>query len=58
MPNGEKSWDFFDKLLNEAAIIGTPGVGFGKCGEGFFRLTSFGSKENSVEAIQRIKKII
>lgn len=58
VPNGQKSWDFFDKLLNEAAVIGTPGVGFGKCGEGFFRLTSFGSKEDSIEAIERIKNII
>lgn len=58
VPNGEKSWDFFDRLLNGAAIIGTPGVGFGKCGEGYFRLTAFGSKEDSFEAIQRIKKII
>lgn len=58
VPNGEKSWDFFDRLLNEAAIIGTPGIGFGKCGEGYFRLTAFGSKEDSFEAIQRIKKMI
>lgn len=58
VPNGIKSWEFFDKLLNEAGVIGTPGVGFGKCGEGFFRLTSFGSKEDSIEAISRIKKII
>lgn len=58
VPNGEKSWDFFDRLLNEAAVIGTPGVGFGSCGEGFFRLTAFGSKENSVEAIRRLKQII
>ena len=58
VPNGQKSWDFFDKLLNDAGVIGTPGVGFGKCGEGFFRLTSFGSKEDSIEAIQRIKNII
>lgn len=58
VPDGIKSWEFFDKLLNEAGVIGTPGVGFGKCGEGFFRLTSFGSKEDSIEAISRIKKII
>lgn len=58
VPNGEKSWDFFDRLLNEAAVIGTPGVGFGNCGEGFFRLTAFGSKENSIEAIRRLKTII
>lgn len=58
VPHGEKSWDFFDKLLNKAAVIGTPGVGFGSCGEGFFRLTSFGSKEDSIEFIERLKKII
>ncbi|MCI8290862.1 MAG: LL-diaminopimelate aminotransferase [Clostridia bacterium] len=58
VPNGEKSWDFFDKLLNKTAVIGTPGVGFGSCGEGFFRLTSFGSKEDSIEFIERLKKII
>ena len=58
IPHGMKSWEFFDKLLNEAGVIGTPGVGFGDCGEGFFRLTAFGSKENSVEAIARIKKVI
>ena len=49
-----KSWDFFDKLLNEAAVVGTPGVGFGKCGEGFFRLTAFSSKEDTKEAVERI----
>ncbi|MBD9158560.1 MAG: aminotransferase class I/II-fold pyridoxal phosphate-dependent enzyme, partial [Clostridiales bacterium] len=53
-PNGMKSWDFFDKLLNEAAVVGTPGVGFGKCGEGFFRLTAFSSKEDTKEAVERI----
>ncbi len=55
-PNGMKSWDFFDKLLEEANVVGTPGSGFGTCGEGFFRLTAFGTKENSIEAIERIKK--
>ena len=50
------SWEFFDKLLEEANVVGTPGSGFGTCGEGFFRLTAFGTKENSVEAIERIKK--
>ena len=50
-----KSWDFFDKLLNELQIVGTPGVGFGPCGEGYFRLTAFGNRENTVEAINRIK---
>lgn len=57
VPNGMKSWEFFDKLLNEAAVIGTPGVGFGKQGEGFFRFTSFGSKEDSIQFIDRMKKL-
>ena len=43
LPENVKSWDFFDKLLNELAIVGTPGVGFGPSGEGYFRLTAFGS---------------
>ena len=53
IPQNMNSWEFFDKLLNEAAVVGTPGVGFGKCGEGFFRLTAFLSKE----AIERISKL-
>ncbi|MEO1814954.1 MAG: LL-diaminopimelate aminotransferase [Acetobacterium sp.] len=52
-PAGMDSWTFFDKLLNEANIVGTPGVGFGPSGEGYFRLTAFGSKENTEEAIRR-----
>ena len=55
-PNNMKSWDFFDLLLEKADVVGTPGVGFGSCGEHFFRLTAFGTKENSIEAIDRIKK--
>ncbi|MBP2650166.1 MAG: LL-diaminopimelate aminotransferase [Firmicutes bacterium] len=54
-PNGMDSWTFFDKLLNEANIVGTPGAGFGPAGEGYFRLTAFGNRENTVEAINRIK---
>ena len=54
-PNGMDSWTFFDKLLNEAHIIGTPGVGFGPSGQGYFRLTAFGSRENTEEAVQRFK---
>ena len=54
-PNGMDSWAFFDKLLNEANIIGTPGVGFGPSGQGYFRLTAFGSRENTEEAVQRFK---
>lgn len=56
-PNNMKSWDFFDKLLEEANVVGTPGSGFGPSGEGYFRLTAFGTQENSIEAIKRIKKI-
>lgn len=58
VPNGESSWSFFDFLLNEASVIGTPGEGFGKCGEGFFRITSFGNKEDCIEAVERMKKIL
>ena len=57
LPNGVKSWDFFDNLLNEIAVVGTPGVGFGPSGEGYFRLTAFGSRENTIEAMERIKKL-
>lgn len=56
-PDNIKSWDFFDLLLNKAGIVGTPGIGFGQNGEGFFRLTAFGTPENSVEAIKRIKAL-
>ena len=56
-PNGMKSWDFFDYLLDKAQVVGTPGSGFGPSGEGYFRLTAFGSYENTVAAIERIKAI-
>lgn len=56
-PHGLSSWEFFDLLLNKAGIVGTPGSGFGPNGEGFFRLTAFGTYENSVEAIERIKTL-
>ena len=56
-PNGMPSWKFFEQLLYEANIVGTPGVGFGECGEGYFRLTSFSSHEDTREAVQRIIKI-
>ncbi len=56
-PNGLSSWDFFDLLLNKACIVGTPGSGFGPNGDGFFRLTAFGTYENSVEAIERLKAL-
>lgn len=53
-PNDMKSWDFFDQLLEQVQVVGTPGSGFGPCGEGFFRLTAFGSAENTREAVERI----
>ncbi len=56
-PNNMKSWEFFDKLLNEAEVVGTPGAGFGTNGEGFFRLTSFNTYENTVEAMKRFESL-
>lgn len=56
-PNNMSSWDFFDYLLNEANVVGTPGSGFGPSGEGYFRLTAFGTYENTLEAIERIKRL-
>ena len=56
-PNNMKSWDFFDLLLEKAAVVGTPGVGFGINGEGYFRLTSFNNKENTLKAMDRFKKL-
>lgn len=57
VPNGKKSWQFFDELLEKIQIVGTPGVGFGVNGEGFFRLTAFGTYENTLEALERIKRM-
>jgi LL-diaminopimelate aminotransferase len=51
------SWDFFDKLLKEAGVVCTPGAGFGKCGQGHIRISAFNSRENVIEAIQRLKTI-
>ena len=56
-PNGMKSWEFFDDLLEKANVVGTPGSGFGKNGEGFFRLTAFGTTANTIEAMERMKKV-
>jgi LL-diaminopimelate aminotransferase len=55
-PEGMSSWDFFDKLLTECHVVGTPGSGFGPSGEGYFRLSAFGDKENVVKAVDRIKQ--
>lgn len=55
VPGNKTSWEFFDELLHTAQVVGTPGVGFGSKGEGFFRLTAFGTYENTLEALNRIK---
>jgi LL-diaminopimelate aminotransferase len=54
-PSGLSSWGFFDRLLTEAHVVGTPGAGFGPSGEGYFRLTAFGAKEQTQEAVERIR---
>jgi LL-diaminopimelate aminotransferase len=56
-PNGMTSWEFFDHLLQNASVVGTPGSGFGPSGEGYFRLTAFGTHENTLEALRRIKNL-
>lgn len=56
-PKGMNSWEFFDYLLTNAEVVGTPGSGFGSQGEGFFRLTAFNTLENTLEAIERLKKV-
>lgn len=56
-PNNMSSWGFFDYLLENAQVVGTPGAGFGKNGEEYFRLTSFGSKENTIEAMKRFENL-
>ena len=53
-PEGMSSWEFFDRLLRNANVVGTPGAGFGPCGEGYFRLTSFGDRAKTIEAMERI----
>lgn len=57
-PNGMDSWSFFDLLLSEINVVGTPGAGFGKNGEGYFRLTSFGDRDKTIEAVARLKKLL
>ena len=57
-PGGMGSWQFFDYLLENAQVVGTPGAGFGVNGEGFFRLTAFGSREVTAEAVERIKRLL
>ena len=57
-PDGMSSWDYFDYLLENAEVVGTPGSGFGQNGEGYFRLTAFGNKEKTAEAMERIRKLL
>lgn len=57
VPAGMTSWEFFDDLLARAEVVGTPGSGFGRNGEGFFRLTAFGTHEDTAEAMERLKKL-
>ncbi|MBK5202836.1 MAG: aminotransferase class I/II-fold pyridoxal phosphate-dependent enzyme, partial [Prolixibacteraceae bacterium] len=56
--NNMKSWDFFDKLLNDANVVGTPGSGFGSRGEGYFRFSSFADRSQVIEAMDRIKRLM
>ena len=56
-PEGMTSWEFFDYLLDRAGVVGTPGSGFGPSGEGYFRLTAFGTYENTVKAVKAIAAI-
>lgn len=57
VPEGMTSWEFFDDLLDKCQVVGTPGSGFGKCGEGYLRLTGFGNYEKTLEAVDRIKRV-
>ena len=57
-PGGMTSWEFFDWLLDKAGVVGTPGSGFGSCGEGYFRLTAFGDAEKTKVAAQRLKEAL
>ena len=57
-PEGMDSWSFFDFLLNKIQVVGTPGSGFGECGEGYFRLSTFGSFEDKKEAAERIVRLL
>ncbi|MBO4359286.1 MAG: LL-diaminopimelate aminotransferase, partial [Eubacteriaceae bacterium] len=57
-PGEMGSWEFFDLLLNSIQVAGTPGAGFGECGEGYFRLSTFGSREDTVEAAARLVSLL
>ena len=57
-PDGMGSWEFFDTLLTKANVVGTPGAGFGPSGEGYFRLTAFATRENTVKAVERFARAV
>lgn len=57
-PNGMGSWEFFDLLLNKANVVTTPGAGFGPHGEGYIRMTAFGDADQTVEAVERVAKLL
>ena len=57
-PKGMESWEFFDFLLNEINVVGTPGAGFGENGKNYFRLTAFSTHENTKEAMDRLKSVM
>ena len=57
-PKSMGSWEFFDLLLREIQVVGTPGEGFGACGEGYFRFSTFGSPEDTKEAARRLKELL
>lgn len=58
IPDKMLSWEFFEILLQKAALVGTPGVGFGSCGEGYIRFSAFGDRESCLEALGRIRQIL
>ena len=57
-PGGMGSWEFFDLMLEKIAVVGTPGAGFGKNGEGWFRLTAFGDRDRTIEAMERFRSLV
>ena len=57
-PDGMSGWEFFDYLLKEIQVVGIPGDGFGKCGKGYFRFSTFGKPEETKEAAQRLTKLL
>ena len=57
-PDGADSWSFFDRLLSEIQVVGTPGEGFGACGEGYFRFSTFGSRDDTAEAADRLLSLL